>query len=536
MRRAVAVGCAAVLAASCEQPRTELVVRVDSELAWGPGQQVQSVVLTVRREGASGPLRDVRTTALGADGERRPLPLLVGVTAGDDTDTPVWIEALGCGDPNGCTAATAVVAQRAVVRFTRGQTQEVTLLLASACVGVTCASDQRCEVSSGRCEAATRAQETVRPFSGIDAATATDRKLALDLPDGADADTDDAPDTTPDVLVAMDVAPDAVALDSMEFMDLGMELDAQIDVLTMDAALDQMSPNDRLDAVTSDVPFDRGMSDDRPALADMVLPSVDVPIDATLSDGGMCIAGGRACVQGSTACCGGFSCGAEPAGTLCCHPAMGSCTTSLDCCGQMLCNIASGQSTGTCACRRRNEVCMGNLDCCGGARCNMPDGGTTGTCACSREFEACTSSEGCCDGLSCRSGRCVTTGCFAPGERCDNSDAGTCCGGYACNIQPSGQSTCCRGPALTTSEPPVPCTTGAECCGSVLCTGGVCVCRRGGEPCYRDGDCCGAMVCNRPGGGSSGMGMCHCQQREQYCRTGGNDCCSGLSCVNNTCR
>ena len=200
----------------------------------------------------------------------------------------------------------------------------------------------------------------------------------------------------------------------------------------------------------------------------------------------------------------------------------------------MLCNIASGQTTGTCACRRRNEVCMGSLDCCGGARCNMPDGGTTGTCACSREFEACTSSDGCCDGLSCRSGRCVTTGCFAPGERCDNSDAGTCCGGYACNIQPGGQSTCCRGPALTTSEPPVPCTTGAECCGSVLCTGGVCVCRRGGEPCYRDGDCCGAMLCNRPGGAS--LGMCQCQQRDQYCRTGGNDCCSGLSCVNNNCQ
>ncbi|MBP6832131.1 MAG: hypothetical protein KA978_15195, partial [Deltaproteobacteria bacterium] len=95
-------------------------------------------------------------------------------------------------------------------------------------------------------------------------------------------------------------------------------------------------------------------------------------------------------------------------------------------------------------------------------------------------------------------------------------------------------STCCRGPALTTSEPPVPCTTGAECCGSVLCTGGVCVCRRGGEPCYRDGDCCGAMLCNRPGGAS--LGMCQCQQRDQYCRTGGNDCCSGLSCVNNNCQ
>jgi len=117
-----------------------------------------------------GPLRDTRTTVLGAGAGRLPLPLYVGVIPGDDdTATPVWIEALGCGAPNGCTAATAVVAQRAVVRFTRGQTEEVTLLLASACVGVRCTSEQRCAVGSGQCEAATRAEETVRPFNGNDA-------------------------------------------------------------------------------------------------------------------------------------------------------------------------------------------------------------------------------------------------------------------------------------------------------------------------------------------------------------------------------
>lgn len=244
-------------------------------------------------------------------------------------------------------------------------------------------------------------------------------------------------------------------------------------------------------------------------------------------DGGMCIAAGRTCTQGSTACCGDYSCGAEPAGTYCCHPAMGSCTNSLECCGSMLCNIASGQTSGTCSCRRRNETCTADLDCCGGSRCNRPDGGTTGTCACSREFEACTASEGCCDGLSCRNGRCLTVGCLAPGERCDNTDAGSCCGGYACNVQPSGQSTCSRGPALVTSDPPTTCMTGAECAGSVLCTGGVCVCRRGGESCFYSNDCCGVMLCVRPGGGSTGMGMCQCQASGNGCRIGGNDCCSG---------
>lgn len=156
---------AIALLGGCEQARTELVVRVDSEVAWGSGRAVQSVVLTVRRGGPTGLLRSVRTTALGQGREQ--LPMLVGVIESlDDMDTPVWIEALGCGDPNGCTAETAAVAQRAVVRFVAGQTLEVPLLLASACAGVACASDQRCATSSGHCEAATRAQETVRPFTG----------------------------------------------------------------------------------------------------------------------------------------------------------------------------------------------------------------------------------------------------------------------------------------------------------------------------------------------------------------------------------
>jgi hypothetical protein len=68
----------------------------------------------------------------------------VGILPGEDVETPIWIEALGCGEPNGCTPTTAVVAQRAVVRFTRGQTEEVPLLLASVCVCVTCGSDERC--------------------------------------------------------------------------------------------------------------------------------------------------------------------------------------------------------------------------------------------------------------------------------------------------------------------------------------------------------------------------------------------------------
>ncbi|MDP3212795.1 MAG: SUMF1/EgtB/PvdO family nonheme iron enzyme [Deltaproteobacteria bacterium] len=211
-----------MLAAGCEQPRTELVARVDSEVAWGAGATVQSVTLTVRRGGPAGPLRSDRTTALGTGGDRRSLPLVVGILPGDDTDTPVWIEALGCGDPNGCTPTTAVVAQRAVVRFTRGQTEEVPLLLASACVGGTCGSDERCG-EGGRCEPATRA--TVRPFDGVDAGMVADVVSdagGMDLGTVADAPMTDSgsPLDRNDLGAPVDVpAPDVLGTDSAPLPD-----------------------------------------------------------------------------------------------------------------------------------------------------------------------------------------------------------------------------------------------------------------------------------------------------------------------------
>jgi hypothetical protein len=247
----------------------------------------------------------------------------------------------------------------------------------------------------------------------------------------------------------------------------------------------------------------------------------DARVDGATGDGGMCLAPGAVCAQGMTACCGDFACGAQPGGTFCGRPALGACTTSRQCCVSMLC------SSGMCQCQRREQSCTSDLDCCGGARCNRGDGGTSGTCACSREFETCTSNEGCCSGLSCRNGRCLTAGCLAPGERCDNTDAGNCCGGYACNVQPNGMSTCSRGPALVTSDPPTPCMSGAECAGAVLCTGGACVCRRGGQSCFYSNDCCGAMLCNRGDAGAPSMGTCQCQASGNGCRIGGNDCCSG---------
>lgn len=58
--------------ASCVEPRTEVVARVDSELSWGEGQRVQSVAVEVRRGGPTGALRSQRVSALGLRCARPP--------------------------------------------------------------------------------------------------------------------------------------------------------------------------------------------------------------------------------------------------------------------------------------------------------------------------------------------------------------------------------------------------------------------------------------------------------------------------------
>jgi len=325
-----------VLVAGCEQPRTELVVRTESEVPWGTGQTVQSVVLSVRRSGAAGPLRSARTTALGTEPGRLTLPLLVGVVPGDDddTDTPLWIEALGCGSPNGCTASDAVVAQRAVVRFVRGETQELTLLLASACLNMRCPSDQRCAVATGECEAATRAQETVRPFTGTDAATTPpDAPLTADRPSTMDAAVDapavDAPSTDrgnpTDRGVPMDVVPRDVQTTDTGAIDAGradtVAVDAgRPDVGTVDAGRPDTGAIDagRPDAGTVDVggPTDVGITDRGPV--DTGATDVGTPCATGLTRcGGVCVnteasdahcgACGRLC--GSSQWCSAGVCG-----------------------------------------------------------------------------------------------------------------------------------------------------------------------------------------------------------------------------------
>lgn len=286
MRWGAAVAAAVLVGVGCERPRTELVVRVDSELDWGAGRAVQSVALTVRRGGPTGALRDARSTALGTG--RGALPLFVGVVAADDdVEAPVWVEALGCAEADGCTAATARVAQRAVVRFARGETREVPLLLASACEGVTCASDERC-ATNGRCEPATAAQVLVRPFAGFVTATADAAGPAMDAADAADPV--DA-DTVMDAGRVDDGTPDAGA-----FIEEAAALeDSAIDAGTQDAG----PPGDDVDTIdvpdddgfvaardaTADVPADLGI-DAGPMTVDAIVTADSGPIDAGPSDTG----------------------------------------------------------------------------------------------------------------------------------------------------------------------------------------------------------------------------------------------------------
>ena len=317
----------AILLVGCEQPRTELVVRVESEIEWGADRTVQAVVLTVRRSGPDGPVRGMRTTALGTEGSRQPLPLLVGVIpASDDVDTPLWIEVLGCGEPNGdgCTAATARVTQRAVVTFVRGQTQELPLLLAQRCLGRTCALDERCS-TSGQCEAATVAQGMVRPFQGTGAPTALDAGVAM-----VDAGT----------------PTDQSGTDLPVLRDAG----SGVDTGACGAA-------GRTCCVG-------GMCGAGLACAAGLCTAA-----CGLGEGVVCTPD-----AGTSGCCAdGRSCASAGSGYRCCRPAGGRCTPSVSqsagCCGNLVCH-----SSGECVspgCGITTGPCVGGRCCSGVCRSNI---------------------------------------------------------------------------------------------------------------------------------------------------------------------
>ena len=241
-------------------------MRVDSEVPWGVGQRVQSVVLEVRRAGPNGPLRSSQSTAVGTGAGRRPLPLFVGVSeTNGDTDTPLWIEALGCAQSSGCTRESAVSVQRALVRFVPEQTVELTMLLSAACVASRCALDQRCS-TSGDCLAASSAQATLRPIAAVptDAASAADASTDATTTDGTT--TDAATDSS----VQTDRAPaiDVTSVDRPAIDDVPADTapsDVPVDVRPMDAGpMDAGSMDIGADAPPDTGPIDAGPRDTGP--------------------------------------------------------------------------------------------------------------------------------------------------------------------------------------------------------------------------------------------------------------------------------
>ncbi len=171
----VALALGALTLTRCTKPRTELVVTVRSELAWGEGRDLQSLVVTVRRDGPNGAIRWQQSKVLGSDVGQWPLPLSFGLYPSDASDTtPVWIEVLGCAQREGCVAGGAVIVQRAVVSYRPEQTVGLDLWLAARCRGVMCGVSERCVRETGRCELARRADDDVATLPGGVVPTAMD--------------------------------------------------------------------------------------------------------------------------------------------------------------------------------------------------------------------------------------------------------------------------------------------------------------------------------------------------------------------------
>ena len=446
---------ALMLLSSCEVPRTQLLVGVDTDLPWGPGGRIQSVSLEIRRGSATGPLRDQRVTALGSDNGRQALPLWVTVLSADDHDTsPLWIEALGCATADGCTRDTAVVKQRASVTFVPGQSGIVRLLLAGVCATRSCALTERCATSTGTC-VPIDAQSELRAFGGV-------------LPGRW----------------ASDAAVSAVdARDASRGSDVAADLPA-------DVAVDSVGPQVCAPGVARCVAVG---SPGRAVCAADGRSSVSSPCGLDeVCDVGACVA--RVCDPGAFACADASTrrrCTADGLAWLD-APCRGNAAYGYACLGAGVCTqrlCFPGTSGATCASDTAQQVCSADgqqlspVSCssgfvCGGGAC--PFTCFAGQLHCG---SACTSvvadpaNCGACGhasatGETCTGGACqppATACALAEGDRCvDGAAAPACCASArVCADGGFGIPVCCAAPAG-------PCASNAGCCGGRRCVGGVC--------------------------------------------------------------
>lgn len=191
----------------CTRPRTQLVVGVDTDLAWGPGEVLRSIQVTVRSNDPEGQLRDRRVVELGA---ANPLPASFGVVPlEDDPSRRVWIEVRGCG-ARGCDDP--LVTQRAYVGFVEGQTLLLRMTLAGACQGVTCTDPTEvCLPTTGVCGSARVEASTLPGWTGVVPRATGDVPEVIEA--GSDAGIDAAGADALDSGTDAPTTPDAEALD-----------------------------------------------------------------------------------------------------------------------------------------------------------------------------------------------------------------------------------------------------------------------------------------------------------------------------------
>ena len=244
---------------------------------------------------------------------------------------------------------------------------------------------------------------------------------------------------------------------------------------------------------------------------------------------GTCVTTPEDCGRDMQMCCmlGGTEGGCE--GALNCQ--FGSCTTcqgpSLTCVlggllpGQQCCNGSVCRSAPIVprCCVGEAQACSSSLDCCGFMMCR------DGMCQAGREGSLCIDSSECGEGLTCQTFTCQPEGpmCTEPNEVCDRMSTGTCCDGLACSRAPRPED-----PTGSLPEPrccaaaDASCTGDFDCCGEMRCEEGVCACRGLEETCYGDTDCCDGASCI----GGACRDTTGCNEPGQTCTTR-DDCCLG---------
>jgi hypothetical protein len=422
MRRVVAFGLLAILG-SCEAPTTNLLVGIDTDLSWGPGAEIESIVLEVRRQDANGPLRDRRSTTLGVGVGQLSPALWILVSANDPADTsPVWLEALGCAGPDGCTRETAVVLQRASLQFALRRSTAVQLMLSRRCFTSGCEPRERCDVTNGRCVSAEVLGEVLQPGDGVPI------RFGSGLPRGDGGQVIDA-SSVPDAAMPGD---GALTMDSNTGSDIPVNSDGVVDTATT---------QDRSAVDVADVASER---DDRPS----------GPCTRATSCGDCTSSGGCGWCGGTNVCAPGTSsgpldgnCGSGWAfsSVTCLNPVdaceilsgCGACLARVGCgwCGAanrcVTANAESnGPATGTCsamwagaasACNVGVDRCPSELNC----------GGCTATPGCGwcRSTLSCMAGSltGPAMGRTCTSWAGTRAACANPGDSCNSSgNCATC--------------------------------------------------------------------------------------------------------------